>query len=188
MADFMETVLTRRSIRKFHDRMVPGELLAEVVEAARWAPSWGNSQCWELVVVKNRSIREQLHGAVGERNPGRPAVLNAPMVIGVCGKVRTAGYYKGEPSTVFGDWILHDTGLMTAHLCLAAHSLGLGTVIIGMFDHHRAREILDLPSEYEVVSLIPMGYPDQNPKPPRRREVTEFTHYDRFGEKMRTEG
>ena len=180
MADFMDTVLKRRSIRKYQDRVIPEEVVAEVLEAVRWAPSWANSQCWELVVIADRQVREQLYATVGERNPGSLAVLNAPLVIAVCGKRATSGYYKGEAPTKFGDWLLHDVGLATANLCLAAASHDLGTVIVGMFDHDRVREILALPQEYEVVTLVPMGYPDQNPSPPKRRGVGEFVHYDRF--------
>ncbi len=61
-----------------------------------------------------------------------------------------------------------------------AHHLGLGTVIVGLFDHDRAKEILNVPADYELVVLIPMGYPAKTPSAPKRREIEEFTHYDKF--------
>jgi nitroreductase len=75
---------------------------------------------------------------------------------------------------------MYDLGIATQSLCLAAHDLGLGTVIAGLFDHDKAKEILGVPDGYEVVSLIPLGYPAKTPSSPKRREVEEFTHYDTF--------
>jgi len=75
---------------------------------------------------------------------------------------------------------MYDLGLASQSLCLAAHSLGLGTVIVGAFDIDKAEEILGLPGEYRMVSLIPLGYPDQDPPAPKRREISEFAHVDKF--------
>ncbi len=75
---------------------------------------------------------------------------------------------------------MFDLGLATQNLCLMAHDLGLGTVIVGLFDHDGAKQILNVPAGYELVVLIPMGYPAKTPSAPERREIEEFTHYDIF--------
>ena len=75
---------------------------------------------------------------------------------------------------------MFDLGLATENLCLAAHDSGLGTVIVGLFDHDKVGEAVKLPDGHEVLVLIPLGYPDQEPKPPKRRERGEFVHYDTF--------
>jgi nitroreductase len=75
---------------------------------------------------------------------------------------------------------MFDLGLATQNLCLAAHSLGLATVIVGLFDHDKAKAILEMPEGYELPVLIPIGYPAQDVKPPKRKEIREFTHYDTF--------
>lgn len=59
-------------------------------------------------------------------------------------------------------------------------SMGLGTVIVGNFDHNKAKEGLEVPRGYELVALIPLGYPAENPAAPKRREITEFIHYDKY--------
>lgn len=83
--------------------------------------------------------------------------------------------------TKFSSWHMFDIGLACQNIGLAAHSLGLGSVVIGAFDHDRAAEILDVPEGYAVICMMPVGYPDQKPSPPKRRETAEFCHGERFG-------
>jgi nitroreductase len=107
-------------------------------------------------------------------------MVEAPVVFALCGKLNTSGYYKGEVTTKFGDWFMFDLGIAAQSLCLVAHDLGLGTVIVGLLDHEKTRHVLGVPQGYEVVALIPVGYPAKESPAPRRREIGEFTHRDRF--------
>lgn len=75
---------------------------------------------------------------------------------------------------------MFDLGLATQSLCLTAYSLGLGTVIVGALDHDKAKEVLGVGEGYEVAALIPVGYPARDSGAPKRREIGEFTHYERF--------
>lgn len=76
-----------------------------------------------------------------------------------------------------------DLGIVTQNICLTAHALGLGAVVAGLFDHDRAKEILKLPENCEVVTMIPIGFPAKNPSAPKRREISDFTHLNTFGNK-----
>ena len=181
MSDTMKTILNRRSIRRYQEKDIPNEVLDNLLEAARWAPSWANTQAWEFVVVRDRSIKEKIQATVNNRNPSYLALVNAPVLLVVCGQLKKSGYYNDQYPTKFGsDWFMYDLGLATQNLCLAAHDSGLGTVIVGLFDHDRVGEVIKLPANHEVLVLIPLGYPDQNPKPPKRKERDEFVHYDTF--------
>jgi nitroreductase len=181
MSRLMETIFNRRSIRRYQEKDIPDEALHKVLEAARWAPSWANTQAWEFVVVKDRSIKEKIQATVNNRNPSYLALVNAPVLLVVCGQLKKSGYYNDQYPTKFGsEWFMYDLGLATQNLCLAAHDSGLGTVIVGLFDHDRVGEVINLPANHEVLVLIPLGYPDQDPKPPKRREREEFIHYDTF--------
>lgn len=180
MENLMDVIKNRRSIRHYQDKEVPQEVLDQVMEAVRWSPSWANTQCWEVVVAKNPEVKQKLQESMGKGNPATKAMVEAPLVLALCGKLQSSGYYKGEVTTKFGDWFLFDLGIATQSLCLAAHSLGLGTVIAGLFDHDKAKEALQVPDGYEVVVLIPMGYPARGSGVPKRREIGEFTHYDKF--------
>ena len=180
MSDIMDTILGRRAVRRYQEKDVPDDLLAKILEAARWAPSWANTQPWEFVVVKDTSIKEKIQKTVAPRNPSSLAILNAPVLLVVCGQLKKSGYYKDEYPTKFGDWFMFDLGLATENLCLAAHASGLGTVIVGLFDHDSVGKIVKLPNGHEVLVLIPLGYPDQDPKAPRRKEINEFVYYNTF--------
>lgn len=180
MAEFSEVVTGRRSIRKYEEKDVPEELLNQVLEAVKWAPSWANTQCWEVVVIRDPETKQKLQAVLSKGNPATKALVAAPVLLAMCGKRDSSGYYKGQVTTKFGDWMLFDLGLATQNLCLAAHDAGLGTVIAGLFDHDKAAEILSVPEGYEVVTLIPLGYPAKVSSAPKRREIADFTHQESF--------
>ena len=181
MSDCIEIIHGRRSIRRYLSKEIPDETLQTVLEAARWSPSWANTQCWELVLVSDQKLKQDMQGTLSDRNPSTNAVVDAPVLIALCGKLKSSGYYNGTDPTKFGDWFMFDLGIICQTLCLAAHAAGLGTVVVGLFDHDKAGKIINLPEGHEVVALIPMGYSDQQPSPPKRKEVAEFCHNNTFG-------
>ena len=178
--DLTQAIMERRSIRNFTDQPVSEDDLAKVLEAVRWSPSWANTQVWEVVVVKDQATKEALQGTLGRGNPASKAMLAAPLVLVLCGRLKDSGYYKGVVSTKFGDWFMFDLGLACQSLCLTAHDLGLGTVVVGLFDQDKAAGVVGLPEGYEVVAMLPMGHPSKVPSPPKRKEAAEFTHYEKF--------
>lgn len=180
MSDFLELLKSRRSIRKFEDRPVSDEVLHQVMEAVRWSQSWANTQCWEVIDVVDPELRSRLQQTMGKGNPATKTITSAPKLLVLVGKKEASGYYKGMITTKFGDWLLFDLGIACQDLCLAAHALGLGTVVVGLFDQDKAAEICGVPEGYELVAMVPMGYPAQEPKAPKRKEVAEFLHTDKF--------
>jgi nitroreductase len=180
MTDLMEIIRGRRSIRRFQQKEIPEGDLQKILESIQWSPSWANTQCWEVVVIKDKGTKQKLNEALSSTNPARKGLPDAPVVLALCGKVQSSGFYQGQASTKFGDWFMFDLGLATQSLCLVAHSLGLGTVIVGSLDHDKAKEVLGIGDGYELVALIPMGYPARDSAAPKRREISEFTHYERF--------
>ncbi len=180
--DSLECLLTRRSIRKFKDQDVDNETLQKVIEAARYAPSWANTQCWEFVVVRNQRVKEQLVQTVPEENAARKLLLQAPVVMAIMGKCEISGYYQGKPATNKGDsWYMYDLGLASQNLSLAAHSLGLGSVILGLFDAAAAEKVLSVPEGVSLVTLMPLGYPEKTPsKAPSRKPLCEFVFLNKY--------
>jgi nitroreductase len=181
MAEFIEIVKGRRSVRKYDAREVPAEALETILEAVRWAPSWSNTQCWEIVVVRDRTVKEQLQAALPPKgNPAAGAMVQAPVVLALCGRLKSSGFYKEQVTTKLGDWFMFDLGIACQNICLTAHALGLGTVVVGLFDHDRAKAVLKVPQGCELVAMIPLGFPAKTSSAPNRREVAEFTHHDTF--------
>ena len=180
MADFVEVIQRRRSIRNFLDREVSDDALAKVLDAVKWSPSWANTQCWEIIVVRQPETKQKLQETLSKGNPGTRATVEAPVLLAICGKLQSSGCYKGAVTTKFGDWFMFDLGIATQSLCLAAENEGLGTVVIGLFDHDKAKAVVNVPEHYELVALIPLGYPSKTPSAPKRREISEFTHHEVF--------
>ena len=191
--DIDQAIRGRRSVRRYKPDPVDDRMVEAVLDAARWAPSWANSQCWRFVVVRDAATRSRLAGTlfgVGSGRPNRAAegLTVAPIAIAVCAQFGQAGFSHGEEKpraiTDKGDyWYMFDAGLAMQNLCLAAHARGLGTVIIGAFDAKAAGEVLGVPAEFTVVALTPLGHPDETPAVRPRRELTESTFKDRFGSK-----
>ena len=179
--ELMEAIKGRRSIRKYKPDPVSEETLRTVLEAVRCSPSWANTQCWEVVVVKDQNIKSELAATLVRNNPALSSMTEAPLVIVLCGKKGIAGFKKGEVATVKGDWLMFDTGIAMQTLCLTAHSLGLGTVVVGLFDHKKAEEILGVPPDREVVAMTPLGYSAAESVTPKRKEISEFVFYERYG-------
>ena len=178
--DLMEAIKGRRSIRKYRADLVPEEAFRTLMEALRWSPSWANTQCWEVIVVKDPKIKSELATALPKTNPALSSMAEAPLILVLCGKKGVSGFKKGEAATVKGDWLMFDTGIAMQTLCLTAHSLGLGTVVIGSFDHKKVEEILGVPQTLEVVAMTPLGYPAAEGGAPKRKESSEFIFYEKY--------
>ncbi len=176
----MEVIKSRRSVRNFEDKAVPEDLLQAVLEAVRWTPSWANTQCWQIVVITDPAVKEKVQAAVPKSNPAFKSIVNAPVVLALCARLNSSGFYKDMVTTKFGDWFMFDLGLAAQSIALSAHAAGLGTVIVGLFEHDKAAAALQMPEGYELVSLMPLGYPSKVPSAPKRKEISEISSSNSF--------
>jgi nitroreductase len=152
--DALEAIRTRRSIREYQDKPVPQDLVQRVLAAAMSAPSACNAQPWQFVVIRDRKILKE----VPRLNPYAAMAEHAPLAILVCGDLsleKSAGY-----------WVV-DCAAAVQNLLLAAHALGLGAVWTGIYPQQDRvegfRGLLNLPQQVIPHSLIPMGYPAEQP-------------------------
>jgi nitroreductase len=179
--DFAECIQGRRSVRAYTAQGVSDDEIRRIVDLARWAPSWANTQCVSYLAVREPSVKDRLVEIMSPTNPGKTAVKNAPVVVAFIAKLKTAGWKKGAPVDD-RQWHLFDAGSAVQTFCLAAHSMGLGTVIVGFFDYRKAAQILAVPEGYEVVGFTPVGHPEKPTPAPKRLEAAELLHLG----KMRT--
>ena len=183
--DTLEAIRTRRSVRKFSDKPVSEEQLNKVLEAVRQAPSWSNMQCWSFVVVQEQKTREQIselsyveeylapHGY--KSNPAQKALAQAPVVIVACADPERSGTLWGQK------YYMTDLGIATQNLMLAAHTQGLGTVFVGVFNETRLRELIGIPEQIRIVGLFPLGYPQSARKEgPPRKQLEKFVYRERW--------
>ena len=143
----LEAIKNRRSIRKFKSDPVDDQTLETVLEAARLAPSWSNTQCWrKFIVVRDTDTQSQTGGDANSpprtgSNPAANAIRNAPVVIVACAEKGLSGYFNGQAATDKGEyWYMFDVGLAMENLVLAATALGLGTVHVGLFDAQKVAQ------------------------------------------------
>ena len=181
--DVLSAIHTRRSVRHYKAEPVKEADLKVVLEAARWAPSWANTQCARFIVVRDPGIKLKLAGTLNPGNPAIAAITEAPIVIAACAVLGKAGYKRGEVCTDKGDWFMFDVGLAMENLVLAAHAIGLGTVHVGLLDAKKAAEILQLPPGVVFVEMTPLGYPNEEPRVIPRKELSEIVFYDRYEQK-----
>jgi len=179
--EIYEAIMSRRSIRKYKTTPVDDETLERILEAARWAPSWANTQCWRFIVVRDADTKNKLAATLPETNPSYDAVKEAPVVIVACAELGRVGYIKGKLASDKGEsWYMFDVALAMQNLVLAANSLGLGTVYIGWFDAEKVASILEVPPGSCVVTMTPLGYPDQKPSPTSRKELPRIISYEKY--------
>lgn len=164
VADVIEL---RRSIRSYQGRDVPDGMLKAVLHAGHMAPSAGNMQGRDFVVVKDRSMLEQISkAALGQR-----FVAEAPACIVVCANVERSSSRYGKRGELYA---VQDSAASAMNMMLLAQDLGLGTCWVGAFDEQSVSELLGIPPGVRPVALIPIGYPDESPMvPPRLGEAAE---------------
>lgn len=180
--DIIEAIKTRRSIRAYKSTPVSKDDLDTVLEAGCQAPSWANTQCWRFVVVKNKETKAKLADTLPATNGARAGMEQAPLAIVACAVLGKSGYKKGEVMSDKGDWFMFDTALAMQNMVLAAHSLGLGTVYIGLFDAKAAAEILKLPDGVVVVAMTPLGYPEGEGRVTTRLDMSGIIFSEQYGE------
>jgi len=177
--DILQTIRTRRSIRRYAHRPVSDALLADLLEAAHWAPSGGNRQPWQFVIV----TQPELCSLIRSVSPG--AQFWAPLYIVIC--FVPAQGYKHTPGEL-EDVALADCYLPAQNIALAAHALGIGSCMIRSFAQAALRECLNIPHPVVPVLLLALGYPAEVPQAPRRRELDELVFAERYGRIWRPEG
>ncbi|MBQ7775598.1 MAG: nitroreductase family protein [Lachnospiraceae bacterium] len=170
-----ECIVGRRSIRTFTDAPVSHELLSEIVETASYAPSWKHTQIVRYIAVEG-DLKNQVATCTSAYPHNGEIIAAAPMVIAVTIIKGRSGFERdGSYSTHRGEgWQMFDAGVASEAFCLAAYEKGLGTVIMGIFDDDKVTQLLNVPEGREVVALIPIGYPAEEPVAPRRKPVEEL--------------
>jgi len=162
----------RRSIRRYKPDSVPDEMLKQLLEAGRWAPSASNRQPWTFIVVRDEAVRRQVAQHAAYYFVRWAHVEEAPLLIVLCGDGR---------SRVYRQFLHEDIGLAGGQMMLQAKALGLGTCWIGGLDRKTIAGILKLPDYLEIVGLLTVGFPAEDPEPPPRKPLEEIVCYDVYG-------
>ena len=172
--DISEAIKNRRSIRIYKNKDLPQGTIEKLVEAAICAPSAGNGQPWEFVVVSSLYLKQTLSlAAYGQKD-----IEQASAVIVVCADEKRAADNYGVRGKAL--YCIQDTAAAIQNILLTAHSLGLGSCWIGAFKEEEVIRIIKAPKEMRPVALIPIGYPNEAPPARRRKPLSEIMHNETF--------
>ena len=150
----LKAIRDRRSSSGFKSTQVDEKKLNAVLEAGRWAPSWANTQPWRFIMITGERTKERMSEAVSTFY--KIVIKDAPICIAVCVNPKKDPFHFIEDGTT-----------ATQNMALAAHSLGLGTSWIGVFSlrdeknssEKKLKKILDVPKEWRLISILPIGVP-----------------------------
>ena len=198
----LRTLRTRRSIRVFKPEPVPRELIMEILDAARWAPSAHNAQPWRFVVITSDAVKRELAMKMAEAwrhdllSDGVPEqrikelteesvrrFTSAPVLVLVCLTMKDMHSYPDERRRR-AEHVMAVQSVAAAiqNMLLAAHALGLGACwfCAPLFCPDVVRKVLKLPSDLEPQALITLGFPAEEPKPPPRKPLSEVVRWERW--------
>ena len=171
--DFLELAKERYSCRYFSDKKIEQEKIDKILEAARLAPTGKNSQSQRILVLTDKEELAKL----GECTPYG---WNAPLVFLICYDKDVA--WKRHLDNFDGG--MQDICIVTTHMMLEVTDLGLGSTWIGAFDPRKARQIYNVPDNFEIAAILPVGYPSSEAHPSRlhsdRKPVEEIAFYNKF--------
>lgn len=205
--DVRDAIQKRRSIRRFKPDPVPEDLIQQILESARLAPSGSNTQPWRFIVIKDAETRQKLQTAsYNQRHVGQ-----APVIIACCADIKAFGEFPERideliaagalpaktrevfvPSLKKGGlsadikWHLliaatGNTDIAIEHMVLQAVESGLGTCWVRWFDDNKVKEILEIPKNIEIIALLPIGYPAEDPPQRPRFDLQKIVYYEKYG-------
>jgi len=162
----VDLILNRRSIRRYENKDIPEEVLQQILEAGRQAPSAANRQPIRFVVVTDHDILKNLCDRLITR-----FVKSAPVVIVGCADVK---------SFLTGKWAVVDATIAMQNMVIAAWALGIGSCWIGACDKEKVKKLLKIPDRWKFVALLTLGYPAEQPKQRNKKQLKDLFNFNSF--------
>jgi nitroreductase len=166
----MDIVLSRRSIRSYQKKELPTDVLHQILEAGRQAPSAVNRQPLHLIAVTDENIKREFSKGLFNR-----FIKDAPLTIVGC---------ANTSAVLTGKWAVVDTAIALQNMVIAAWAMGVGSCWIGDFKEERVKQTLQIPNKWTVVALISFGYPSEQPKPRTKKPITQLVSFNKFGRQV----
>lgn len=162
----VDVLLSRRSIRRYEDKEIPGDILDKILEAGRQSPSAANRQPYRFIVLTDAEIKKKLSGGLFNR-----FIQTSQVTIVGC---------ANTGAILTGKWSIVDTTIALQNMVIAAWALGVGSCWIGDFKEDNVKQLLEIPDRWKVVALVSFGYPAEQPQPRKKKPIEELVSYDKF--------
>lgn len=170
----LETIRTRRSIRRYLNKPVSDEDAIKILDAARLAPSGGNRQRWKFIYVKDPQVLRMIKNC----SPGFYGDATAAIIAGI---EHEGGAFGGVS---YGNIVgILDIGFAAENILLAAHALGLGGCAIASFNVSCVTKLINAPENFRPILVFSIGHPDQLPPMPKKKTLSEIVYLDEYGKK-----
>ncbi|MDY6770070.1 MAG: nitroreductase family protein [Candidatus Nanohaloarchaea archaeon] len=173
----LEAITTRASITRYEDEGVDREQVARLLEAARWAPSAGNMQVAEYVIVEDDELLEKL----SQYAHNQPHVREAPLAIVILADVEKAERQYEDRGELYA---LQETAAAMQNILLEAHEQDLGAAWVGAFDEEQVSTLLHVPDRLRPVAIVTVGHPAERAEQPNKYDITSIAYLDRYGERV----
>lgn len=171
--ELIDAIKSRSSVRKFSSKPIEDNIIEEIIELGNLAPSAGNLQPRDFVVVKNEDTKEKLaQAALNQR-----FVAEVPVVIVVCANIRRVSSYGRRGMELY---CYQDSAAAIENMLLAIVDKGLACCWVGAFNENAVSKILDLPDHVRPIALLPIGYSDEKVGHTSRIDIDELVHYEKW--------
>jgi len=161
----LKTILNRRSVRRYQKRDVPKDVLDNILEAGRQAPSAANRQPWHFIVVTDDETKKQLSNGLFNR-----FIKDSPVTIIGC----------THNDFIAGKWSIISTTIAMQNMVIAAQAMGVGSCWIGDFKEKKVKNLLGIPDKWKIVALISFGYPAEKPQQRRKKPIEKIVSFNKF--------
>jgi nitroreductase len=165
LMSLIDVVLDRRSIRRYEPKEIPREVLDNILEAGRQAPSAANKQPWHFIVLTDSEIKKELSRGLFNR-----FIKEAPVTIVGC----------AHKDLIAGKWSSVGTTIALQNMVVAAWAMGVGSCWIGDFNEEKVKKLLSIPENWNIIALVSFGYPAEKPQPRKKKPVEEIVGFNKF--------
>jgi nitroreductase len=171
--EFFDVVKNRHSVRAFKKQDIEEEKLQKILETANKAPSAGNLQAYDIILIRDSKKKQ----ALAKASFGQKFIADAPAVLVICANEKRSEHYGQRGRELY---CVNDATIAAAYVQLAATALGLATVWVGKFDDNEVKNIIGVPGHAKPVAIIPLGYADEKPEITKRRSLKDLVHEEKF--------
>lgn len=176
--DVFEAITQRVSVTEYRNEGVEREKVARILEAGRWAPSAGNMQTWEFIVVEDDGIKEDL----AQYAHNQPHIREAPVVIVILSDMDRADRRYGDRGVHL--YAIQESGAVMQNMLLEAFDQELGAAWVGAFDERQVSDLLHVPERLRPMAIVTVGYPRSWPEQPTKFKLTNITYINEYGERI----
>jgi nitroreductase len=165
LMSLIDTVLSRRSVRRYEPKEIPRDVLDQILEAGRQAPSAANKQPWHFIVLTDSEFKKELSKGLFNR-----FIKDAPVTIVGC----------AHKDKIAGKWSIVSTTIALQNMVVAAWAMGVGSCWIGDFNEEKVKRLLSISENWNIIALVSFGYPAEKPQPRKKKPVEEIVGFNKF--------